>query len=452
MRIDKRTRLAFLALALMFPLTAAFAQESSVNTYSPYTLYGLGNMNYTGSTSFAAMGGTSIGFRNGFFDTAGDLKVNTTNPASLSSLAPRSIIFDVGLTGSNVYLQQKATGATGSQVLRKTSFNTFNFSNVTLAFPILRGLGVAVNVSPYSQIGYNINIDDDSYLADLGWVRYSYMGEGDITEAKLGIGWSPFKKLSIGAEVIYMWGNIDRTYKADIDHYSYTGSGKYNDISAYTNEKVSRVYGGFGIQYTPVAVNKTRLTIGATYRMGGKLNAKATDYIPSNNIYGDTIRLNKYTTAEYMPQTIGVGFFFHRPKYAIGVDYIYQDWAKNNPYDEANQVGYVNTNTFKFGAQYTPGRYDMRSFMKRITYRVGFRYNDYYMQYHGHKMTEKAVTFGFEIPFKMVAVSNVNIGFEFGERGTLQNELIRERYFKINLGVFLFGRDYDYWFEKYKYN
>ncbi len=26
------------------------------------------------------------------------------------------------------------------------------------------------------------------------------------------------------------------------------------------------------------------------------------------------------------------------------------------------------------------------------------------------------------------------------------------RYFKINAGVFLFGGDYDYWFQKYQYN
>lgn len=449
MRINKCLGRAIFSLALLLPL-GAWAQESSVNTYSPYTLYGLGHMNYTGSTSFAAMGGASIGFRNGGFDLAGDLKLNVSNPASLSGLPPKSFIFEVGLTGSNIYAQQKSK----ELGKLKTSNNTFNISNITVGIPLARKLGMAINIAPYSQVGYYMHNDDEGYLADLGLVRYYYIGEGDITEAKASIGWEPFKGLSIGAELVYLWGDINRTYQAVI--LSYTGSGSYNNetgrMTAYTNEKVSRIYGAFGVQYTPLVKNKNRLTIGATYRLGGKLNAKQTDYIPSGNIYGDTVRFDRKTMPTYVPQTIGAGVYFHRPKYAIGVDYIYQNWADKNAYDAANNVGYTNTHTFKLGAQYTPDRYNIRSFMKRISYRVGFRYNDYYMQYQGQKINEKAVTFGFEIPFKMMTVSSVNLGVELGERGTLKKELIRERYFKINVGVFLFGRDYDYWFEKYKYN
>ena len=451
MRINKCLGRAIISLALLLPLGAR-AQESSVNTYSPYTLYGLGNMNYTGGTSFASMGGTSIAFRNGGFDHAGDLKLNTNNPASLSGMVPKSFIFDVGLTGSNIYSRQNDPNPMIGRL--KSSYNTFNVSNVTVGIPLARRLGFALNIAPYSNVGYYIHTDDYGYLADLGVVRYYYIGEGDTTEAKASVGWEPFKGLSIGAELIYLWGNINRTYKAEIAPYTGTGSynNGYNAMTAYTNEKVSRVYGGFGLQYTPLVKNKSRLTIGATYRLGGKLNAKETDYIPSGNVYGDTVRFDKKTMTTYIPQSIGVGVFFHRPKFNVGVDYIYQNWADKNPYDHVNNVGYTNTSTFRFGAQLTPDRYNIRSFMKRVTYRVGFRYNDHYMQFQGHKINEKAVTFGFEIPFKMMTVSNVNVGFEFGERGTLKNNMIRERYFKINLGVFLFGRDYDYWFEKYKYN
>ncbi len=437
------------SLALLLPI-GALAQESSINTYSPYTLYGLGNMNYTGNASFASMGGTSIAFRNGGFDYASDLKLNIANPASLSALPQRSFVFDVGLTGSNIYSRQKSS----EFGILKTSYNTFNVSNVTVGFPIAKKLGFSLNVSPYSDVGYYIHQDDESYLADLGIVRYYYQGEGDVTEAKASMGWEPLKGLSIGAELIYLWGNINRTYKANL--LPFTGTGSYNNetnmMSAYTNERVSRIYGGFGLQYTPPVKGKTRVTIGATYRMGGRLNSKETDYIPSGNIYGDTVRFDRKTMDTYIPQSIGAGFYFHRPKYAIGVDYIYQNWADKNAYDAANDVGYVNTNTFRVGAQYTPDRYNVRSFAKRMTYRVGFHYNDYYLQFQGQKLNEKAVTFGVEIPFKMMTVSNVNVGFELGERGTLKNEMIRERYFKINVGVFLFGRDYDYWFEKYKYN
>ncbi len=448
MRINKCLRCAIVSLALVLPFGAS-AQESSVNTYSPYTLYGLGNMNYTGGTRFAAMGGASIAFRNGGYDLPGDIKLNTNNPASLSGLTPKSFIFDVGLSGSNIYLTQNSESGK-----LKTSYNTFNVNNISVGLPLAKKLGFSLNVSPYSDVGYYLHKDDYGYLADLGVVRYYYTGEGDVTEAKASIGWEPFKGLSVGAELIYLWGNIDRLYKAEI--VPYTGGGSYNNetntMSAYTNEKISRVYGGFGLQYSPLVKNKTRLTIGATYRMGGKLNARETDYIPSGNVYKDTVRFDTRTAATYIPQSIGAGLYFYRPKYNVGIDYIYQNWADKNAYDEANDVGYTNASTIRFGAQYTPDRYNVRSFMKRVSYRVGFRYNDYYLQFQGQKLNEKAVTFGFEIPFKMMTVSSVNVGVELGERGTLKKDLIRERYFKINVGVFLFGRDFDYWFEKYKYN
>lgn len=461
MRIDRKNLLTILSLVLLVPL-ASRAQDSSINTFSPYTMYGLGNLNGASSTAFVGMGGASIGFRNAGFDTPADTKINLANPASLSGIAPKTFIFDFGLAGSNVYLSQRDGGQ-----LRRSSFNTFNVNNITLAFPLARKLGMAINISPFSQVGYRVHTDDMSYLADLGVVRYYYDGQGDLNEAKLALGWEPFDRLSIGAEISYMWGNIDRTYQAII--LNYTGSGEYGEISsrngasANTNERVSRAFGAFGVQYTALEKPKSRLTVGATYRIGGKLNSTRTDYIPSNNIYGDTVRFSELRSPLRMPQTIGAGVYFHRPKWAVGADYIWQDWGRANnfaanPSKNPNAMGvkYVNTSTYKLGVQFTPNRYDVRgrfaSFWNRITYKAGVRYNDFYMQFGGRKIAEKAVTIGMDIPFSAMNVSQISVGLEYGERGTMKQSLILERYFKINVGVMLFGRDYDYWFEKYRYN
>ena len=425
------------------------AQENSLNTYSPYTMYGLGNLNRSPVSNFVGMGGASLGFRNGRTDVMGDMRLNVSNPASLSGLPRQSFVFDVGLAGSNVYMSQN--GASG---LLRTSFNTFNFNNVTIAFPIAGKLGFAFSVSPYSTVGYKIQQDDESHLADMGVVRYFYDGQGDINEAKASIGWEPFKNISIGAELNYLWGNIDRTYRAEI--IAYTGSGTYNNVSAYTNEKVAKIFAAFGAQYTPVDKDRTRLTIGATYRPGGRLDSDVRDYIPSNNIYGDIVRLNEFKSPTHIPQKIGVGAYFHRPRWAVGADYIFEDWAAKNGYDALNDVRYVSTNTLKVGAKYTPNRYDMRgrvaSFFNRMTYKAGFRVGADYLQFRGVPMKERAVTAGIDIPFKADNVSNLSLGLEYGERGSLKQGLVKERYFKINVGIMLFGRDYDYWFEKIKYN
>lgn len=426
------------------------AQENSINSFSPYTMYGLGNIGGSANRAFAGMGGASIGFRNDGFDTPADTRISLSNPASLSGLAPRTFTFDVGFTGTNSYLIERNQNL---GTLR-SSFNTFNINNITIAFPLAKRLGFAVNVSPFGEVGYRVRSDDSSYGADLGIVRYTYNGQGDVNEAKAAVGWEIVNGLSVGAEAVYLWGNIDRTYKAEI--LPYTGTGTYNNVNASTNETVSRVFGGFGLQYTPLDKPKSRLTVGATYRMSGKLNSKIVDYIPSNNIYGDTVRFDKRLSPLRMPQMIGAGVYFHKPKWAIGADYVWQDWGSSNKYDIQSGVRYVNTNTYKLGVQYTPNRYDIRgrfsSFWNRVTYKAGVRYNDNYIMFGGRKINEKAVSIGLDIPFQAMSVSMISLGLEYGERGTMRRGLVKERFFKINVGVMLFGRDYDYWFEKYKYN
>jgi hypothetical protein len=226
-------------------------------------------------------------------------------------------------------------------------------------------------------------------------------------------------------------------------------------VKASTKEWVSRAFGAFGAQYTPIDKLKTRLTFGATYRLGGKLNSDITDFIPSGNVYEDVIRLDEYTSPVYMPQKIGAGFFFHRPKWAVGADYVFEDWGAHNGYAFSN-AKYVNTNVLKFGAKYTPDRFDIRgrfaSFFNRMTYKAGFRTGNNYLEYMGLPLNERAVSFGVDIPFKADNVSTLSLAFEYGTRGTLQKSLVKEDYFKISVGIMFFGRDYDYWFEKYRYN
>jgi hypothetical protein len=452
MRIFKYLTAAAGIAALAVTPQALKAQESSLGTYSPYTMYGLGNLNRSPQSTFAAMGGVGIGFRNGGFDNMGDIRLNISNPAALSSLGlfqQSTFIFDVGLGGTNQYLSQRATEG----VLR-TSFNTFNFNNITMAMTLAKRLGLAFSVSPYSEVGYKIHTVDESYLGSLGSVDYDYVGQGDVTEAKLALGWEIFKNFSVGAEMNYLWGNIDRSYEARRS--AYTGTGTYYSLRASTSERIGRMFGAFGLQYTPLDKTRTRLTLGATYRPGRALGSTVRDYIPSNNIYDDVVRLNEYTSPARMPQRIGAGLFFHRPKWALGADYVWEDWAKGNAYDATNDVRYVNSGTLKVGGRYTPSRFDMRgrfvSFFNRMTYKAGFRTGNNYLQFQGVPMNERAVSFGVDVPFRADKISGITLGVEYGERGTLNKGLVRERFFKVNVGVMFFGSDYDDWFQKYKYN
>lgn len=429
-----------LSVVAAFCLAQLSAQDvNSLNAYSPYTFYGIGDLYGTAGTSFNGMAGTSIAFRS-------YMKTNLTNPAAFSAIARNTIVFEAGASGKNIYSSQYATA--GNKI--HTSNNSLNLNDVSLLIPLTKGLGLGLSVTPYSSVGYRTQRYDTSndVTADIGTVLYTYKGSGNVTQFKLGVGWEPFKNVSIGAEAVYYHGSIDRSYNATI--VSYTGSGTYNSVSASTNEIMNRFSGNFGIQWNAVSTEKTMLTIGATYQMGIRMKPDITDYIPSNDIFGDTVRYVSPSSSMRLPMSVGAGVFLHRTKWSVGVDYVWQNWGVN-AYDKSNEVGYRNTNTIRVGGMFTPGRFDVRHPMRRLTYKAGFRYGDYYIVKNNTKISEKAVSVGVEIPFKTMKVSNCNLAVEYCWRGTLDNSLIKENIVRFSVGITIFGRDFDYWFVKKKF-
>lgn len=430
-----KTLLATFAGAVLLHSQAA-AQSSSLNTFSPYTFYGLGDISSQGTTYMRSMGGAGIAYRN-------PSKINYLNPASMGGGMRNSFMINLGLEGGNYYLKDGQG--------RKTSFNTFNIKNIALQFPVSRIISVGVSVAPMSSVGYRIEKleDDPDIRADLGRVTYNYEGEGGLTQVKAGGGIMLHRKLSVGAEMVYYQGRIERSFDINITPIMSTGT--QSNIYSYFRNEVSKVYANFGVQYSPIFSEKKMLTVGATYQPGGKLEPRVTRMVPSGDFYADTVSYNSYLSDFSMPDMIAGGVFYQTEKLSVGADYSYQDWARNNTENNltSNGVSYRNTSSFRLGGEYTPNRLDVRRFMNRMTYRFGFRYNDYYMSFNGQDVTDKAVTFGVGVPLKLAGLSSINVGLEAGTRGSVKNGMVKENYFKVSIGLSLFGEDD--WFVKRRY-
>ncbi len=57
---------------------------------------------------------------------------------------------------------------------------------------------------------------DPLILANVGNVVYEYLGEGNTTQFKFGLGWNPFKNFAFGVDVIYYHGIITRNFNTII--------------------------------------------------------------------------------------------------------------------------------------------------------------------------------------------------------------------------------------------
>ncbi len=82
-----------------------------------------------------------------------------------------------------------------------------------------------------------------------------------------------------------------------------------------------------------------------------------------------------------------------------------------------------------------------------MTYRGGFRFENTGLVINNTAIKDRAMTLGFGLPISGT-FSSLNIGAEYGTRGTTSNGLVKENYFSINLGL-IFN---DKWFRKTLYN
>jgi len=81
--------------------------------------------------------------------------------------------------------------------------------------------------------------------------------------------------------------------------------------------------------------------------------------------------------------------------------------------------------------------------LNRVHYRVGGYYSNSYLRLQENQIQDYGITFGVGLPFRNTKTS-FNLAFVFGQRGTLKNNLIKEKYGIVNLSMTF----HDIWFLK----
>ena len=460
-RIKVYSRALFAAVAVavlgLFGATNASAQESSVNAYSPYTMYGIGELGTHGNAVNRALGGTGVAMRS-------TQLASLLNPAGYSASMPKSFILEVGVEGNFLKNQQRKYTSGTDYTLAQDARNSINLREIAIQMPIAKGLGFGLSLIPYGSVGYNMHTIEQSedIWGTVGSVMYNYQGDGDVTEVKAGLGWEIFKGFSLGIAAKYYWGNIQHNYSTSI-YGDYVGSGSFVSTTGLDDYAISNFKFQVGLQWNVLSTNKRLLTLGATYDYGGPLRPKLAQTIYIGD-YSSTIVTHEDSRGQMrLPHSVTAGITYQDAKFITSFDYSYQNWGGDNAYYHHDTVSgmsvkYVDTHTYKFGFEYVPNRFDVRNYLKRVSYRIGARYSNYYQNFGGCDINQWAVTAGFGFPLQFMGATSINAGIEFGGRGTLAavtipetNKsvgMIRQNYIKVNLGFSLFGEDY--WFVRPK--
>lgn len=422
-------------------LLTSLAVNAQVTIQSPYSKFGVGNIKGTLLPQLRAMGGisTAVG-KHTFFNN-----INMQNPASYATINTTTL--DLGLSGSYTELKNNS--------LTETSFNA-NIAHVALAFPVTKTSALSFGILPYSELGYNFkNTTNVGNTTDnQKTVSYLYTGEGGLTKAYLGYGKRFGDHLRLGANIEYVFGNLIESRSTEYQNDPGSVNSRIQDKNS-----VGGVDFSYGAQYDIRLDNKTTIVLGYSGVSNSTLNSKqeryVTQYITANGNEGtalDTVLAVANNQSKLkLPLVHNFGIAIQKnDKWLIGMDYRMGKWSDFSIAGAQEKL--QDTYGFSVGGQLTPDFSSINNYFKRVEYRMGFQYDKTYIQMNNQDIKQMAVTFGLGLPLSRLergSFYKMNITAELGQRGSLANGLLQERYINFHLG---FTLNDSKWFQRFKFD
>lgn len=409
------------SVCLLFSLVS-LAQEG---TSSPYSFYGIGDVRFKGTVENRSMAGLSV--------VPDSIHLNLMNPAMYSGLKLTS--FTIGGTFSANKLKTNAKD-------EKAQRTTLDY--LAIGIP-LKKLGIGFGLIPYSSVGYNIlnNSSDGTRVK-------KYEGDGGINKVFLGFGYQITKNFSFGADVQYNFGKIQTKSITAVQGVQY--SSRELNISNASGVNINT-----GVSFHAKIKKDITLFSSATYSPQSTLtftnqrNISTIQFVVGGSevLVGDPEVITVDNTKLKLPSKFSFGLAIGDvKKWIIGSELTFQN-SKNfsNRFADINNVTYENATKFTVGGYYIPNYKSFTSYFKRVVYRGGFRYENTGLVINNQAIEDAAVTLGLGMPLRGT-FSSINIGFEVGNKGTKNADLVREHYMNFSVGLSL----NDKWFQKRKYN
>ena len=241
----------------------------------------------------------------------------------------------------------------------------------------------------------------------------------------------------------------------DIEEVAFTGA---ELISGYSNSyRVKAFNFTLGTTYQKKMANDHKLTLGATYTIGNSGNMRniytnSTYFylLGENKAYETIIDQQTHLDKKFLPQEASLGIGYGKEtKWFLGTQLDYKK-GENFNFLGTTQA-YQDSYKYSVGGWWLPNFNNFRSYFSRIIYRYGAYYEKGNLQINGTNINRMALTAGVTLPFQKSTINRMNsmdIGVELGKRGTLENNLIRQNFVNLRIGI----NFADKWFNKRLYN
>jgi hypothetical protein len=411
------------SLVAVFCIVFSITASAQLGTSSPYSRFGLGDLQGNVFPEYNALGG-------GVTALSSSNSVNPSNPASYTSFRANSFLFSTG----GLHKTTRIQNLTDKQIANNSAF-----SHLTIAFPISRELGASVGMLPYSNIGYTLNARDNDVNADM-----IYSGDGGLSKIYFGGAYEPFKGFSVGVNASYLFGGLNRRKKLNYVDDSYL------DARSNSSINLKGYYYELGLMYKKELANEKQVTFGLTANNNSSIRAKQTNIVETISGANEIIKDTALSSVEWgdinLPQYISAGLSYRDgEKWLLIADYSMQNWADYALLAESD--GLSNSMRLSGGMQYTPEFNSVTKYYKRMQYRLGAAYSNTPLMLNDTQLKEMSVSFGFGIPVRK-SRTKYDVSLTLGQRGTTDNNLLKEQFIKFGLSVSYDG----IWFVKRKYD
>jgi hypothetical protein len=411
----------YISVFFLIISAVVFGQQSSS---SPYSYHHLGLRKYQNTIENKSMGELNV--------YADSIHLNLVNPASLSKLA---------LTNYTVGATQNFTTLSTNSGEGETQRTTFDY--IAVGLPIAKKLGVSFGISPFTNVGYDfIQIQTLNNIS----VITNNTGDGNINKVFLSTGYEVYKNLSVGLSFQYYFGRLT---------HNITEIREVDNILLQTNEEniasINGINAQIGLYHFTKLNKKLTLHSSLTFSPKAEMSDDFSRRLSISQI--ESIELNNETRKIDLPAMFNVGFAIgEEKKWLIGTEFTTQNAVENgNRFTNINNSSFERANKFNVGGYFIPQYNSFSSYWSRVTYRAGMRYENLGLMVNDQSINDFGITFGLGIPLRRYSdanFSNINIGFEYGRRGTKNSNLIQEDYFNISLSLSF----NDKWFQRRKYN
>lgn len=424
-------RFLYIAIIGLFSLASAlpvYAQTTPGDQVDSGSLYGRPGVGFPvdlGSSSADGMGLSGVSF----------IEPNVpglANPAQWGSTV-------YGMATGGVALEN----FTANDGQASSSNSLLSASYFQAQLPIVRDkFGISASLSPVtrssfkvSQIGSRITgtgseADTLNYISEL-------KGSGGVNMLEIGFGWKLSPNFSVGYAGSLVFASIDNEYTTDFAR---------DFITVDFNRQTSGIGFGnrFGAMFNVPGLFRDgdQLSLGASVSLPLTLDAEKIEetdkVLPNGRVRSIVIDEGEGLGdgSIEMPMTVNGGITYQPSRsFSVSSEALYQKWSQyTSDFNAEDEQLLTDRYKIGMGLRYFPYIKGSDRFLSNFKYRLGASYDAGHLKVDGQRIETILFSFGLGI-LSSRSNSSIDLSFEYGFRGTQDQNLIKENIWGMRLSV-----------------